>query len=297
MQIISAQSAGFCLGVSLALKSLDRELLDWQKQGQGRLLTLGPIIHNPLVMQSYAEQGVIMIEDPGEARPGDRVVVRAHGITREQELAVKQAGVRLVDATCPKVKKAQIAIGRTSARGGTLLLFGERDHPEVRGLLSYAGTQALVFGSLEELEKLELDPALPYFLAAQTTQERHIFVEAAQRAAKRLGRSLRVLETICDATRARQDEVEELCAVVRAMVVVGGFNSGNTRRLAEVARSAGVPALHVERSTNLEGTGLEMLRASKGPIGLTAGASTPQEHIEAVKQFLERSLAPEEPAK
>ena len=295
MQILRAQSAGFCLGVSLALKRLDRELAIFadnaaKKLPRGRLLTLGPIIHNPLVMRRYAEQGVLLTDDPAHVQSGDRVVLRAHGIPKEVEKLLQEAGAHLVDATCPKVKKAQTAIGKTAAKGGILLLFGEKEHPEVRGLLSYAGPGSLVFGSLAELEKLDIDPAKPYFLAAQTTQERSAFRQAKECLEQRFGRPLRTLDTICDATRSRQQEVIDLCGSVRAMVVVGGFNSGNTRRLAEVALAAGIAALHIEQPSDLSEADLTVLRNCGGPVGLTAGASTPQEHIDAVQCFLEAKL-------
>jgi 4-hydroxy-3-methylbut-2-enyl diphosphate reductase len=291
MRVTRARSAGFCLGVSLALKRLDRELAAHEKEARtsaARLFTLGPIIHNPLVMRQYAARGVLCADSPADIRPGDRVVIRAHGIPRELEARLAASGAAIADATCPKVKKAQTAIGKTAARGGRLLLFGERDHPEVRGLLSYAGQSALVFGALSELEALDLEPGLPYFLAAQTTQERALFLEARDRVRQRLGREVKTLDTICDATRDRQQEVLDLCRTARSMVVVGGFNSGNTRRLAEVARSAGLFAVHAEQPDDISPGDIARLRQNGDPIGLTAGASTPQEHIDAMRAFLEK---------
>ena len=187
MRVMRAKSAGFCLGVSLALRRLDQELntaapgdLSCAEGSKTRLLTLGPIIHNPLVMQEYIEQGVVCASDHQNIGPGDRVVIRAHGIPRDVEKQIRESGATIIDATCPKVKKAQIAIGKEQAKGGALLLFGEKEHPEVRGLLSYAGNQALVFGDLEELEALSLEPDRAYFLAAQTTQDRTLFLQARE---------------------------------------------------------------------------------------------------------------------
>lgn len=289
MQVVRAKTAGFCLGVSLALKRLDREVeRPTRDNGPKRLFTFGPIIHNPLVMRRYAERGVLCADDPAALRPGDRVLIRAHGIPREIEAQLRQTGAIVSDATCPKVKRAQIAIARMHARGGALLLFGERNHPEVRGLLSYAGEGALVFGDLAELETLDLDPGRSYFLAAQTTQERALYQEAAKTLQRRLARPVKSLDTICDATRERQQEVINLCATVDAMVVVGGFNSGNTRRLAEVAEAHGVPALHVEQPGDITPEKRHDFFRGIAQIGLTAGASTPDEHIEAMQRFLER---------
>ena len=289
MQVIRAKSAGFCLGVSLALKRLDRELdVCAAELGRvGRLITFGPIIHNPLVMRSYAARGVVCEDDPAAIGKGDRVVIRAHGIPREVEQRLQESGATLVDATCPKVKKAQLAIGKAFGKGRTLLLFGEKEHPEVKGLLSYAGVDSQVFGSLEELEDLRLDDARPYFLAAQTTQERAIYLEAHRLLSLRLGYKVARLDTICDATRDRQQEVLSLCSQVEALVVVGGLNSGNTRRLAEVARSQGTPTVHVEDVGGITEAIRKEILAGVTRVGLTAGASTPQEHIDAMRTCLE----------
>lgn len=288
MKVIRAKTAGFCLGVSLALKRLDRELESLGRDnGPKRLFTFGPIIHNPLVMKRYAERGVLCDDDPAAMGEGDRVLIRAHGISGDIEAALRQSGASVSDATCPKVKRAQVAIAKMRDKGGTLLLFGERDHPEVRGLLSYADGNALVFGSLTELEACDLEPGRSYFLAAQTTQERTTYQEAAKALTERLGRTIKSLDTICDATQERQQEVINLCEKVDAMVVVGGFNSGNTRRLAEVAMARGVPALHVEQVSDITPEKQRAFFSGVRVAGLTAGASTPDEHINAMRDFLE----------
>lgn len=297
MKVVRARSAGFCIGVSLALRRLDEELEDFlarrpapgaDPQSPPRLFTLGPIIHNPLVMQSYTERGVICESDPSRFRPGDRAVIRAHGIPPALERRLEESGVTVIDATCPKVKKAQLAIGREQAKGGVLVLFGEKDHPEVRGLLGYAGSDALVFGNMDELKKLPLSAGPVYFMAAQTTQERNLYYEARDFVQKRLGRSVTCLDTICNATRDRQQEVLELAESVEAMVVVGGLNSGNTRRLAEVAAGRNVPTAHVEQVSDITEDMRKNILDGKKVVGLTAGASTPEEHINAMQAFLEK---------
>lgn len=294
MQVIRARSAGFCIGVSLALRRLDQELESLEKNRDGsahghsgRLFTLGSIIHNPLVIQGYEARGVHCQEDPERFRPGDRAVIRAHGVPPDIEQRLEELGVSVIDATCPKVKRAQLAIGKEQKKGGRLLLFGEKDHPEVRGLLGYAGKDALVFGNLEELERLSITPGPAYFLAAQTTQDRSIFQEARTYVESRLDRTVTCLDTICDATRDRQREVRELAGQVEAMVVVGGFASGNTKRLAEVARSENVPAMHVEQTSDITPELFREILYGRNVVGLTAGASTPEEHIDAMQTYLE----------
>lgn len=284
MQVIRAKTAGFCMGVSRALRMLDAALEDRRgNNAEGRLCTLGPIIHNPRLVRDYEEAGAACLKDPDSAVPGDTLVIRAHGLPRTLEDALTAKGARLVDATCPKVKSAQLAIKRAHESGkGRLLLFGELDHPEVQGLLSYAGPDAAVFGSLDELRSLPLKPGGKYFLAAQTTQDGKVFKEATDFLAGFLGGRPHVLNTICAATRERQEDLSRLAATVRSMVIVGGMNSGNTRRLAEISSALGVFTVHCEDASSLP---LEKL-AGLQPVGLSAGASTPDAHIDAIEKVL-----------
>jgi len=284
MEVIRAEMAGFCMGVSLAVGKLDAMLETKNSKNPGaRLYTLGPIIHNPKFVRDYAEKGVFCLTEPYKLEPGDTVVIRAHGVPCAVEESLRSLGVNIIDATCPKVKAAQLGIHRAASRtAGTLLLYGEYEHPEVKGLLSYAGADALVFSSLEALKGIRLDKGREYFLAAQTTQEKNIFDAAVAYINSELGRETEVLNTICGATRERQDEVIELCSRVRSMVIVGGMNSGNTRRLAEIAQKMVTFALHCEDGRNLP---LDKLCALQ-PVGLSAGASTPASHIDEVEGIL-----------
>ena len=284
MEVIRAKTAGFCMGVSLALQKLYTALSEAAARAgepRGRIRTLGPIIHNPQVLAHYEARGVLCVRDAAELRPGDRVIIRAHGIPRQVEERVRAGGALVVDATCPKVKKAQLAIARATRQGETLLLFGEADHPEVRGLISYARGPAYVFGSAEELADLRLNPARAHVLASQTTQDRKTFsnLEAALRARFP---GLTVLSTICDATRERQEEARSIASSVDVMVIVGGRQSGNTRRLADVAALSGIDTFHVESVDELDAKSF----AQKMRAGLTAGASTPKSLIDAAENWL-----------
>jgi 4-hydroxy-3-methylbut-2-enyl diphosphate reductase len=278
MKILRAQTAGFCMGVDLALKKLAALI------GQeSPIITFGPIIHNPQVLAEYAAKGVRTLEDPADIPSGTTVVIRAHGIPEPVRRALLDQGARLVDATCPRVKKAQTLIAAQARQDKVLLLFGEEDHPEVKGLLSYATAGAHVFGSMDELAALSLPHGPTYFLAAQTTQDEQEFLRIREYLVERFGEGLTVLSTICDATRNRQQEAMDLAAQVDCMVVVGGRDSGNTRRLAQVARAAGPACFHVETADELSP---DML-AGKRTIGLTAGASTPKKIIDHVQKVLE----------
>ncbi len=279
MKVRRATTAGFCMGVSLALRKLDSEL----ERDDSAIVTLGPIIHNPQVLEHYATRGVRCVKDAEEARADDRVIIRAHGIPRDLENALRRHASDVVDATCPKVKRAQLGIARKRRDGYTLLLFGEKDHPEVRGLLSYAGPNAFVFGEFKEIEEYPFSPGARYCLAAQTTQDRNEFERIEQWLTERLGGALPVLRTICDATRERQEEAIRIAREVDAMVVVGGFTSGNTRRLADVAQAQGCPTVHVETPKDLD----PALLGDAQIVGLTAGASTPRHIIDAMQKMLE----------
>jgi 4-hydroxy-3-methylbut-2-enyl diphosphate reductase len=279
MPVIRAATAGFCMGVDLALRKLDNLL---KQDRSSPIYTFGPLIHNPQVIEAYADQGVRQSEDPEAIEAGSTVLIRAHGIPKSVYARLAERGVSVEDATCPRVMKAQRLISRQAGRGQTLLLYGEANHPEVRGLLSHASHGALVFDSLGELKNLSLDADAAYFLAAQTTQDEAEFERIQEYIFAALGREIRVLSTICDATMKRQQEAVDIAKGVDLMVVVGGYNSGNTRRLAKVAMDLGVACLHVETPGEIS---LESLRG-KCRIGLTAGASTPKTIVDAVEILL-----------
>lgn len=279
MEILRAKTAGFCMGVSLALQKLDSAL---DQADDRRICTLGPIIHNPQVLAEYEARGVFCASSPAELGPHDCVLIRAHGITPQVEEAVRTSGAHVQDATCPKVKKAQLSIRNATENGATLLLFGEAEHPEVKGLLSYAHGTAHVFGSQEELDSLSLAPDGDYVLASQTTQDRGVFAAIEQSLRRKLSR-LAVLSTICDATRERQQEALEIARKVDVMVVVGGRQSGNTRRLADLAAQCGKTTYHIEEAAEL----LPENFSKKTRVGLTAGASTPKKLIDAAQAWLE----------
>ena len=269
------------MGVGLALRKLDQAIEEHKARSSGRLVMLGPIIHNPQVMDTYMRQGVILAHSLEAVQPGDTVIIRAHGIPRKDEARLLGLGAHVLDATCPKVKQAQLAIDEATRRGTSLYLFGEAEHPEVQGLVSYANGPCLVFGSLKELkEKQTFKDTHDVVLAAQTTQEREEFEAIKKLLAER--HALTVLETICDATRKRQQEALMISQQAEAMIVVGGKTSGNTRRLADVAESCGIPVWHIEVPEELPREELKRYAT----IGLTAGASTPRSIIDAVQESL-----------
>ncbi len=279
-KVVRAETAGFCMGVDLALNKLDSLI---ESRNRGSIYILGPIIHNPQVLEEYEKQGVITADLASEIPTGAYAVIRAHGVPQSVEEELRERGINVIDATCPKVKKAQLLIKRNTTDGRVLLLYGEDSHPEVKGLLSYAPSGTHLFDSIEELEAIELDTNRKYCLAAQTTQDRIIYEDIIKILEKK-GLDVIVLNSICDATRQRQEEAITLSSEVDHMIVVGGRISGNTRRLVQVVEAAGTKCTHVEVASELP---LDDLKGSN-KIGLTAGASTPKHLVDAIQQILEK---------
>jgi 4-hydroxy-3-methylbut-2-enyl diphosphate reductase len=287
VEVVRAKTAGFCMGVILALQKLDELVKNGKVQGP--IHTLGPIIHNPQVLQEYAQKGVLVASSVEDIPPEATAVIRAHGVSRDMMESLRQKRIHIIDATCPKVKKAQLLIEEQAREGRMLLLYGEEAHPEVTGLLSYADAGAFIFDRKEKLYGYPLTPRQRYCLAAQTTQDRRIFDEIADTLRSKPDLDVAVVQTICDATKDRQEETVSIARDVDFMVVVGGFESGNTRRLTQVISAQDTPCLHVETARELP---LDTLKAFP-KIGLTGGASTPKELIDEIQNILENSSDPE----
>jgi len=289
MKLLRAKSAGFCMGVSRALRHLDDAL----QVPDVKLVLLGPIIHNTQVIDEYAAQGVITLDTVDAVLEMQKctvfplhVVIRAHGIPVQDEECLRLGGVISVDATCPRVKEAQISIAEATKQGLPLALFGEPTHPEVLGLRSYAQGMCHVFESFEAARGLAEQIQGPIVLAAQTTQEARQFERIAAMFKEHI-EDVIVLATICHATGRRQMEAISLAKQVDAMIIVGGKSSGNTRRLADVALSHEIPAWHVENLRELlENTDFLEKKEKFSIMGLTAGASTPKSLIDELATYL-----------
>jgi 4-hydroxy-3-methylbut-2-enyl diphosphate reductase len=245
----------------------------------GPLFTYGPLIHNEQVMALLESKGVKSVEEVEDLQNG-RVVLRAHGIPPQTRQAVRKTGLKIVDATCPRVGRVQAIIRYYTKKGYTAIIVGDEEHPEVKGLMGYAKTPAHVIRSLEEARDLpDMDRV---FIVAQTTQDAQIYGELLRVIKERYPEAL-VFNTICDATHHRQEEVRTFVGQVDGVVVVGGLHSGNTQRLAQVARSAGLPTFHVETEKDLDQEKLVEMAV----VGVTAGASTPNWMIKNVVEAIE----------
>ena len=278
MKILIAKTSGFCMGVRRAVEMV----LDAPDQYEKPIFTFGPLIHNPQVLNLLQSKDIKVLDEiPSEG--SGTVLIRAHGIPPTTKQKLKEAAFNVIDATCPRVIKVQTIIRKHAKKDYAAIIIGDRDHPEVIGLLGYARDRGHVVGSLEELEALPaFDKAI---IVSQTTQNARL-LKAVTNWASRNHPHYKIYNTICDSTERRQAEVQRLAETVDAVIVVGGHNSGNTRRLAEIARQTGKPTFHIESEAELFTIDTRAL-ASARHIGITAGASTPNWIIKKVYRTLE----------
>jgi len=271
MKIEKAADMGFCFGVRRAI-----DLVEKAAQERGPLQTLGPLVHNRQVVDKLAECGVSIAESLDEIQ-GDIVAIASHGAGPEVMKSVKARGLEVIDATCPFVRKAQVVAQRMGKEGFRVLVFGDASHPEVQAVLGWAGKNASA--SLEIPQFISRPKRLG--ILCQTTQNKERFANFVARiitsdTAK--FSELRIFNTICDATRKHQEAALELAKRADLMIVIGGKDSANTKRLAEICADTGVATHHIETVTELD---LSWLRG-RHHIGVTAGASTPDEAINKV---------------
>ena len=249
-----------------------------------KVYTLGPVIHNPQVLELLEAQGVKVVSKPEEVPEDSVVVVRAHGISPQVKQGLMRSGVTIIDATCPRVKKVQQIIKQFCQEGYTVIIVGEKEHPEVKGLMGFSQNQTWVIDKVEDL--YELPPFLKPLVVAQTTQNERLFQEIADAVRKQYPEA-KIFDTICHSTQERQREVREIAGKAEAFVIVGGKISGNTKRLAQIASDSGVKAYHIETEDELMSGEVKRFKT----IGVTAGASTPHWVIRRVIFKLEEILS------
>lgn len=270
MELILAKQAGFCFGVKrathLAFEAADKG---------GETYTLGPIIHSPQVVKRLAEMGVKPLDDVSEAQAGT-IIIRSHGVTAHELEAAVSRELNIVDATCPFVKKAQEHVASLSRAGYDVVVVGDADHPEVQGIVSYATGKVYVVGSGDEANQLPRMSKIG--VVAQTTQSFENLQEVVSACLAKAG-EIRVYHTICDATAVRQEEAKAVAGLADCMIVIGGFNSANTKRLAEVCSEL-LPqrTYHIETACQLDPSWFQGV----DKVGITAGASTPKWLIDDV---------------
>ena len=279
-QLLVAESAGFCFGVRRSVEMAESVLARF-----GSCLSYGELIHNDDVVSALQEKGMRVIASPSEAGSGDRVIIRAHGVSSSVIDSLEAAGAEVVDATCPRVKHIHRIVSRAAEEGQYVLVIGMRNHPEVEAICGWCGACSVIESEEEASAWAQLHPDLvdhPICVVVQTTQTQRFFKNCVNSLKKRCT-NLRIFDTMCFATFTRQNEAAELASRCDAMVVIGGKHSANSLHLAQICQEACPNVQFVERAAELDLVKL----AGCETVGLTAGASTPSWIIKEVRKAMD----------
>jgi len=279
MSIEIAKYSGFCYGVKRAVKIA----LNTSKKCKS-VFTVGPIIHNPQMVEMLQDKGIFVKNNLKDIEKGDSVILRSHGVTKQDLELLKNSDVNIIDATCPNVAKIHSIVKEYAQNGYKILIFGDKNHSEVKAIKSYGNQDTKVILQKEDLESnLATFPKL--VIVSQTTQNRQKFKRIIE-LIKKVNENVIVLNTICSATQVRQKATQELAKKSDIVIVVGGTNSANTKMLVKIANKFS-KTFHIETSEQLE---MEKIKKNM-KIGLTAGASTPDWLIENVSNKLKEFLS------
>lgn len=276
MEITVAKSAGFCFGVQRAVDSVYKEL----EENSGKIYTFGPIIHNEQVVEDLNKRGIEVIDTVEQLKKikEGTVVIRSHGVAKEIYDILEQQKLKMVDATCPFVKKIHNIVLDESNNGKTIIIIGNDNHPEVEGIKGWVNGEVIVINKEEQIEKLSLPEQTKACIVSQTTFNHNKFKYLVEIIRKK-GYDITVVNTICNATHVRQVETQKISSKVDGMIVIGGKNSSNTQKLYDICRNECENTFYVQTVKDLN---LHELKSLKS-IGITAGASTPKNIIEEVR--------------
>ena len=269
MEIYLADKAGFCFGVKRAINTA------FEAAEKGNVFCLGPLIHNPQEVERLRRAGVETVEDFSSLKPDDFLIIRSHGVPPGVLDQARDKGLNIIDLTCPFVGKAQRDAEALKKEGYRVVVIGEQKHPEVQSILGHAGDNSFVVEKAADVEGLALQSRIG--VVAQTTQSYGNFSEIVLKLLS-LSKELKVFNTICNSTKERQDAAKILAGQMDVMLVVGGRNSANTSRLADLCRQAGKNSHHIEVADEIR---TEWLKGA-AKVGVTAGASTPDWVVEGV---------------
>lgn len=281
MKVIKASVSGFCFGVKRAVDAAEAAVIQEENRNK-KIYTLGPLIHNPIVLEQLENKGVHVLsaEDLTKAEKDSLVIIRAHGTTPGIICRLKQNGIRVLDATCPRVHASQLLANDWSLKGYTVIIAGDKNHGEVTGISGYADNNVIVLQSAEEAERISVPQNA--ILLAQTTFSPKEFSKIQEVLVKK-NSSIQAFNTICNATMQRQNALKEVAVKADAIIVIGGKSSANTRRLYETALS------YCEHSYLIENTSqIPEEIYSFETVAITAGASTPDSVIEEVISMLNK---------
>ena len=274
IEVLVADFSGFCFGVQRAIDVVLKNAGEKEN-----VATFGPIIHNPQVVETLKKQGVAVINSTGEASCDMNIIIRSHGVEKGVREQLNKKTSNVIDATCPFVLKAQEQVREFSGICSSVVVLGEKEHPEVKGIISYAEGECFVIGSASEAEDLPYRKS--YGFLAQTTQNKEIFQKISAILRDKCD-ELKVANTICSATDRRQKASAVLAEQVEVMVVVGGKNSANTTRLYRLCKEICGRTYHIETPEELDKT----IFRGVSKVGITAGASTPKDFVCKVREYI-----------
>jgi len=278
MKVRLATSRGFCFGVEDAIELAEAAV---EEHGPGRVVALGPVIHNKQVVNELEEAGLNQSGDLEKIDPSKTVLIRSHGAPPETFQRADELGLTIIDATCVLVKRAQNVVKQLHEEGYHVVMIGDPDHPEVRGVIGYAPNVTVID------EGTNLERALPYRerigIVAQTTHSPEHVADMIAKILKRPYREVKIVNTLCLEVTRRQEAAMELAREVDVMFVLGGLHSANTRELARLCQEAGCDTYHLETWKQFEHSMVE----GKQVAGVTAGASTPESVITEFERELE----------
>ena len=284
MKVTLAKSAGFCFGVKRAVNMVYDEV----EKSNEPIYTYGPIIHNDEVVKDFESKGVKLVKELSELAdlPKGRIIVRSHGISRAEYEEMENYGFTVVDATCPFVRKIHRLVDEHSFAGEYVVIIGNPKHPEVCGIRGWVnGEDVSIIESIEEAESLILPEDKKMCIVSQTTFNYNKFQELVEIICKK-GYDIIVLNTICNATEERQTEARQIAKEVEAMIVIGDKNSSNTQKLFEICNTECANTYYIQTSRDMD----YLLLKSINNVGITAGASTPNNIIEEVSKNVRNEL-------
>ena len=278
-EVIVAKSAGFCFGVQRAVDTV------YNQCGGKNVFTYGPIIHNEEVVKDLENKGVHVINSADEINDDSTVIIRSHGVSKDVYDSLHEKNVNIVDATCPFVLKIHKIVKEESANGSQIVIIGNENHPEVEGIMGWSLSDTYVIDTSEKAQNLVLDSQRRVCIVSQTTFNYNKFQELVE-IIKEKGYDIIVLNTICNATEERQTEARVIAEQVDAMIVIGGRNSSNTQKLFEICKNECKNTYYIQTVKDLD---LAEVR-SVDNVGITAGASTPNNIIEEVQKNVRNEL-------
>lgn len=276
MKVLLANEYGFCFGVERAVDMVEESLALGET-----VRTLGPLIHNEQEMNRLGSKGVSTISEPVQITRGETAVIRAHGVTPQVQKELEEKASKVVDATCPFVTKVQRLASRAAAKDQHVVVVGNPDHPEMIGVYGYAPEHTFIVNNAEEVANLpKLNKPL---VVSQTTIKLQSFLDAAEAVKAKTDDEVQVVNTICSATRDRQDAARALAGEVDAFYIIGGRHSSNSRKLVAVCKEKCEKSFLIETEEEIDPADLEGVKV----VGVTAGASTPEWLIKKVVAYLE----------